>query len=182
MAEPCLSGLDGRYKDQGMCRAEVAHWWRKDASKTGADKQVGSNPTTFQIISTGVQVMENKVRKKLIDAVSGLDLGDTGDEALIGLLVDKIKRLEGSLDNLRGENAHERLVLASERQKLAEEYHKLRKDPTAGMSGEVYFMDSEGKKYRFVIQGGYVRGFYKDKANDYLEQIMPVSGDTWGMK
>lgn len=96
------------------------------------------------------------IKSKLLEAVGAVDIADIGNEALVDILVAKIKSLEDQIDELRGENAHERQILHSKLEALQDERMELRKNPLYGAHGEYCFVGKGDRRYFLSVKGGLI--------------------------
>jgi len=115
----------------------------------------------------------NAIKSKLLEALSGRDIRDVGEEALVDILVNKIKALEEGIEQLKSENAFERARLHSLQQDLVIEQRRMRTDPLYGAQGCYYFLGAEKRRYVVEIGHGYSVTLYEryKKNNWAMQQI-----------
>lgn len=115
----------------------------------------------------------SKVKDKLLSAIGDINLSDVAESTLVDILVAKIKALESEVSNLHGANAHERLILDSQRDNLHRDMKELRRNPLFGAHGMYYFIDSNGVKFDVHAIGGKIdsAAFYKKSIRCLMKQV-----------
>ena len=115
----------------------------------------------------------NEVKGKLLEAVGEIDIQDIGEAALVDILVNKIRALEQRIKELHGENAHERLVMQSDREALKRERTDMLRNPAYGAHGQFFFMGRDDRRYMLTMTGGRIESFTERwKGNDWLMQTI----------
>jgi hypothetical protein len=94
------------------------------------------------------------IKQKLLAALN-IMLDDISEERLIDILLDNYKEKTQRIEELAGENAHEKFMLQEEWEKIKREHHRMLRDPTYLSSGEYHFCH-EGRHFCVDIRHGRV--------------------------
>lgn len=120
------------------------------------------------------------VKEKLLEAVGDIDICDIGEEALVGILVNKITALEEDIKRLNGANAHERLMLDSQQRLIQEERQMMRRNPLYGAEGNYFFLGRKTSRFHIHVTGSIIELSEREKRIDFrLQQISP---QQWEME
>lgn len=119
------------------------------------------------------------VRSKLLEAVGEIDIHDIGESALVDILVNKIKSQEKRIQELNGENAHERQRLHDEREAMHKDRQEMRRNPLYGVYGQFYFLGRDNQRIQLVMQSGQIVSMIERfKNTDFMmRQITPTQWD-----
>ena len=114
------------------------------------------------------------MKQKLLAAL-GITLDDVSEERLLDILLDAYKAKQKQIQQLEGENGHEREMLHAEREKLRDELHRVRSDPLYGASGQFWFLGGLPQvSYCVTIQSGKAVEMYERHGKiDYRMQAIP---------
>lgn len=121
------------------------------------------------------------IKEKLLAAIADLELLDLGEEALVDILIGRIKTLESRLVVKHGENAREKELLKRDHEYLNDERKKLRTDPLYGAIREYYFLDGNGGRLCLKVMSGRNITLERYPGGKNYAQILPqVSpADFW---
>lgn len=118
------------------------------------------------------------IKAKLLEAVGEVDINDIGTEALVDILVSRIKAQDKKIQELHGENAQERQRLHNEVDSLHMEQRKMRSDPLYWATGLYCFKGLAADLVKLEVQGAHVKIYLHRKRNAYpLQQISPNEFD-----
>ncbi len=117
-----------------------------------------------------------KLKQKLLEAVEDIDTCELDEQALVDLLVAKIKSQQKEIEKLEGANGREQQRLYDETMALLEERKRLKSDPRYGAYGLFYFIGEKDAKFCLNIQGGQILElFERKKDTDYLMQKVSLT-------
>ena len=114
-----------------------------------------------------------KTKQKILEAL-GIALDDVNEDRLLDILLDAYKAQKDQIVQLRGENAHERLCLQSDRDNMREEMRRIRHDSTYGSVGEYFFIINQ-HRIGVIVRAGHVSLYERIKNVDYSGQQMSRS-------
>lgn len=97
------------------------------------------------------------LKSKLLAAVGDLFPDDFSESALVDILVDRIARQDKEIENLRGANAHERLVMQAERDRMHRDRDEMRRNPLYLAHGVFYFLGPKKELYTIEVCGNQLR-------------------------
>lgn len=101
-----------------------------------------------------------------------LALEDIPEHALMEVLLDAYRDKLKRIQELEGENAHERQRLFDERESLRQEQHRMRRDPLYCAHG-TYFMLCNNRKFRIDIHGQNFSMFERIDQYDFVAMQLP---------
>ena len=108
------------------------------------------------------------VKQKILDGL-GCALDHISEERLIDILLDAYKAKQRHIEQLEGENAHEREMLHAEHESLRREQEKMRRDPLYCAHGR-YFFAVNGRRFIVDVQGGQIDMCEREKRIDVRAQ------------
>lgn len=120
------------------------------------------------------------IKQKLLDAVGEVDVSDIGTEALVDILVSRIKAQDKKIKELHGENAAERQHLYDETERMHREIKEMRSNPMYGAYGSYCFTGGmPDVKFILHMRGGkIIEAIARHKTMDYLLNIQPYTEAT----
>jgi hypothetical protein len=117
------------------------------------------------------------IKDKLLGALD-ITLEDISEERLLHLLLDAYRAKQRSIEHLESENAREREDMHHEREKIRENYRRMRRDPLYGQEGVYYFIIAgNGIRLSVTIQGARINLHQRVSGMDIA--AAPVSLETW---
>lgn len=103
---------------------------------------------------------------------------DAPTDVLLDLIGEILQYQNKKIKSLSAENAHERLVIKAEYDRLKSERKEMARNPLYGATGEFCFVGADSLKIRLTVRSGIVvDAIQRTKKADYA--LMQLSPDLW---
>ena len=102
-------------------------------------------------------------------------IDEINENRLLDILLDAFAAQKEKIEALRGENAHERQCMRSERQLLQAEFQRMRRDPLYCAMGEYRFVGEKGAIFHVHVQGTEINMYKRHNSIDYAMQQVPLT-------
>jgi len=115
------------------------------------------------------------IKSKLLAAIQDMQFDDLSNEALIDVLLDKLKRQKFEIESLRVANIREREDLRLKHDRIDREYRELQRNPNKFISTQAHFLTSNNNKLQVTFVNGYIKLQEMDKKLAVWREVMQVS-------
>ena len=114
------------------------------------------------------------IRDILLAAISDMSNESFSNAVLAQILIDQLKANEKRIKQLQDCSAAEKEQLHADRERMREEYRRMKSDPLYGNTGIFYFADPPDETIIVTISGSKIQVCRRKNNIDYLLQQISV--------